>query len=161
LQRGLAWLVQRQHVWRALPAGLAVRHSLAHGTFWWLFISMHTYGGLAAPLAALAVLGLAAFLALYYAAGMRGLCGAGVAPGCVGRYYVCRPVDAGRAGARPVADRLSLGRWRLRPHRRPAGGYAPWLGVYGLGAVAAWLAGLLPRLGCSAAAGSASRCWPC
>ena len=29
------------------------------GTFWWLFISMHTYGGLAAPLAALAVLGLA------------------------------------------------------------------------------------------------------
>ena len=28
------------------------------GTFWWLFISMHTYGGLAAPLAAAAVLGL-------------------------------------------------------------------------------------------------------
>ena len=37
------------------------------GTFWWLFISMHTYGGLAAPLAALAVLGLAAFLGSYYA----------------------------------------------------------------------------------------------
>ena len=37
------------------------------GTFWWLFISMHTYGGLAAPLAALAVLALAAALALYYA----------------------------------------------------------------------------------------------
>lgn len=36
-------------------------------TFWWLFISMHTYGGLAAPLAALAVLALAAFLASYYA----------------------------------------------------------------------------------------------
>jgi len=38
------------------------------GTFWWLFISMHTYGGLAAPLAVLAVLGLAAFLGSYYAA---------------------------------------------------------------------------------------------
>ena len=38
------------------------------GTFWWLFIAMHTYGGLAAPLAALAVLALAAALALYYAA---------------------------------------------------------------------------------------------
>ena len=37
------------------------------GTFWWLYISMHTYGGLAAPLATLAVLLLAAFLALYYA----------------------------------------------------------------------------------------------
>ncbi|MBC7601939.1 MAG: apolipoprotein N-acyltransferase [Ramlibacter sp.] len=35
------------------------------GTWWWLFISMHTYGGLAAPLAAMAVLGLAAFLASY------------------------------------------------------------------------------------------------
>ncbi|WP_425489665.1 apolipoprotein N-acyltransferase [Diaphorobacter ruginosibacter] len=37
------------------------------GTFWWLFISMHTYGGLAAPLAVAAVLGLAAFLGAYYA----------------------------------------------------------------------------------------------
>ena len=38
------------------------------GTWWWLFISIHTYGGLAAPLAVLAVVGLAGFLALYYAA---------------------------------------------------------------------------------------------
>jgi len=37
------------------------------GTFWWLFISMHTYGGLAAPLSALAIVLLAAFLGLYYA----------------------------------------------------------------------------------------------
>ncbi|HEX5286014.1 MAG TPA: apolipoprotein N-acyltransferase, partial [Polaromonas sp.] len=38
------------------------------GTFWWLFISMHEYGGLAAPLTVLAIVLLAAFLALYYAA---------------------------------------------------------------------------------------------
>ena len=37
-------------------------------TWWWLFISLHTYGGLAAPLAVLAIVGLAASLALYYAA---------------------------------------------------------------------------------------------
>lgn len=37
-------------------------------TFWWLFISMHTYGGLAAPVTVIAIVGLAAFLALYYAA---------------------------------------------------------------------------------------------
>ena len=37
-------------------------------TWWWLFISLHTYGGLAAPLAVIAIGGLAAFLALYYAA---------------------------------------------------------------------------------------------
>ena len=36
-------------------------------TFWWMFISMHVYGGLAAPLAVLAVVLLAAFLGLYYA----------------------------------------------------------------------------------------------
>lgn len=38
------------------------------GTVWWLFISMHIYGGLAAPLAVLAIVALCGFLALYYAA---------------------------------------------------------------------------------------------
>ena len=38
------------------------------GTFWWLYVAMHTYGGLAAILAGLAVFGLAGMLALYYAA---------------------------------------------------------------------------------------------
>ncbi len=37
------------------------------GTFWWLFVAMHTYGGLAAWLTVVAVLGLATLLALYYA----------------------------------------------------------------------------------------------
>ena len=41
--------------------------SMLASTFWWLFISMHVYGGLAAPLAALAVLALAGALGLYYA----------------------------------------------------------------------------------------------
>jgi apolipoprotein N-acyltransferase len=42
--------------------------SMLCATFWWLFISMHAYGGLAAPFTVLAIVGLAAFLALYYAA---------------------------------------------------------------------------------------------
>ena len=37
------------------------------GTFWWLFISLHTYGGMNPLLAAIAVVLLAAALALYYA----------------------------------------------------------------------------------------------
>jgi apolipoprotein N-acyltransferase len=37
------------------------------GSVWWLYTSMHTFGGLAAPLAVLAVLALCGFLALYYA----------------------------------------------------------------------------------------------
>jgi len=36
-------------------------------TYWWLFISLHVYGGLAAPLAVSAIVLLAAFLGLYYA----------------------------------------------------------------------------------------------
>jgi len=37
------------------------------GTFWWLYISMHIYGGLPEALAGLAVFALAAALGLYYA----------------------------------------------------------------------------------------------
>ena len=37
------------------------------GSFWWLYVSMHDVGGMPAPLAALAVLALAAALGLYYA----------------------------------------------------------------------------------------------
>ena len=37
------------------------------GSIWWLFISMHLYGGLPAPLAGLAVGLMAAGLALFYA----------------------------------------------------------------------------------------------
>ena len=36
-------------------------------TFWWLYISLHVYGGLAALLTVLAIVLLAAFLGLYYA----------------------------------------------------------------------------------------------
>ena len=38
------------------------------GTFWWLYISMHTYGGLNAVLTVLSIAALAGLLALYYAA---------------------------------------------------------------------------------------------
>ena len=72
---GLAWLVRPGTAPRrgAALAWLFATAWLA-GTFWWLFISMHTYGGLAAPLAVAAVLGLAAFLAGYYALGLGLFC---------------------------------------------------------------------------------------
>ena len=111
-------------------------------TFWWLFISMHTYGGLAAPLAALAVLALAAALALYYAfAG--------------GLWW-------GWRHARVLVQALAFAAlWTLAELARGvlftgfpwgAGGYAhvdtlaalaPWVGVYGMGALAAAAAVLL------------------
>ena len=65
----LAWQLdlaktKRQGAW----VGWLFATSMQVATWWWLFISLHTYGGLAAPLAVIAIVGLAAFLALYYAA---------------------------------------------------------------------------------------------
>ncbi|MEO7392786.1 MAG: apolipoprotein N-acyltransferase [Ramlibacter sp.] len=65
----LAWLTQEASSWRrAGLLGWAFATAWLTGTFWWLYISIHVYGGMAAPMAAFAVVGLAAFLASYYAA---------------------------------------------------------------------------------------------
>ena len=65
----LAWQLdqaetKRQGAW----VGWLFATVMQVATWWWLFISLHTYGGLAAPLSVIAIVGLAAFLALYYAA---------------------------------------------------------------------------------------------
>jgi apolipoprotein N-acyltransferase len=64
----LAWLAQRAGGWkRAFALGWTFATAWLAGTFWWLFISMHVYGGLPSPLAVVAVFALAGSLALYYA----------------------------------------------------------------------------------------------
>ena len=65
----LVWQLQacrsvRQGAW----LGWLFATAMQCATWWWLFISLHTYGGLAAPLTVVAIVGLAGFLALYYAA---------------------------------------------------------------------------------------------
>lgn len=142
----LAWQLERTSRWRqaALLAWLFALGWLA-GTFWWLYISMHTYGGLPAPLAALAVLGLAAALAGFY--------------GVAGALYVrLAPVHrGGRAllfGALWMLAELARGRWFTGFGWGGGGyahvdgllaGYAPWVGVYGITAIAAWLAMTVPQ----------------
>ena len=136
--------------WRrgALSAGLFATAWLC-GTFWWLFISMHTYGGLAAPLAAWRCSALAAALALYYA--LACALYVALAPEHRGgaRAALRRALDPGRTAAQQPVHRLSLGRRRLCARRRAAGGYAPWLGVYGIGAMAALIAALVAQPRCS------------
>jgi len=109
------------------------------GTFWWLFISMHTYGGLAAPLAAIAVLALAAALALYYA----------LAAAVHAKFA---PAGALLFAALWTLAELVRGSWftgfpwgagGYAHVEGPLAGYAPWLGVYGLGAAAAAIAACL------------------
>ena len=129
---------------RATPARAALL-GWAYGTgwlvagVWWLYISMHDYGGLPAPLAAAAVLLLAATLSLYaaaaaaaYARWRRG--GASdvllwavlwlLAEWCRGVLFTGFPW-------------LALGYSQLDG---PLATLTPWLGVYGMGAVAAALA---------------------
>ena len=84
---------------------------LAAGT-WWLFISMHRYGGLPAPLAVAAVAALSAALSLYLA----------LAAGLYARWRRGRAFDAGLFADMPwstaaVADltlnRIRVLRWRV------------------------------------------------
>jgi apolipoprotein N-acyltransferase len=137
----LAFVLQRTPGWKqAALAGWIFATAWLAATFWWLFISMHVYGGLPAPLAALAVLGLAAFLASYYAAA------------CAGFAWLGRGGEWSRAA-------LFAALWLLAELARVtlftgfpwgAGGYAhvdgplaclaSRIGVHGIGLVAALLA---------------------
>jgi apolipoprotein N-acyltransferase len=144
---GLVALLQRAAGWRrAALLGWVFATAWLTATFWWLFISMHTYGGLAAPLAALAVLLLAGFLALYY--GLAAGLWAGAAGG--------RPWREGALfallwmGAELLRNTLFTGfPWGAAGYAHvdgPLAPLAPWIGVYGIGAVAAWLAWLATLL---------------
>ena len=142
----LAMLLRPAMPWRRAAAlGGVFATAWLTGTFWWLFISMHTYGGLAAPLAVAAVLGLAAFLASYYAL-------------VLGLFCALAPTH--RAGAAMVFGamwlwaELARGIW-WTGFPWGAGGYAHvqgplaalarYVGVYGIGFVAAVLAMLLAQ----------------
>ena len=126
-------------------AGLFATAWLA-GSFWWLYVSMHEVGGLPSVLAALAVLALASALALYYAAAISA-----VWVSLSHRFWQHRPGLASVlfAALWTLAE-LMRGQW-LTGFPWGAGGYAhvdgfvlsvwaPWVGVYGIGAIAAWLA---------------------
>jgi len=128
--QGAGWRRAGLHGWLFSTAWLT-------GSFWWLFISMHTYGGLPAPLAAIAVLALAAALGLYYAVAAA--------------WFVVRGPQGRVTGALVFAALWTLaelvrGSW-FTGFPWGAGGYAhvegplaalaPWVGVYGIGAAAA------------------------
>jgi len=143
----LAGLLQREAGrWRAAALGWLFATAWLAGTFWWMFISMHVYGGLAAPLAAIAVLLLAAGLGLYYALA------AGLFAGAArGRPWRDGALFAGLwLGAELLRGTLFTGLpWGAAGYAHvdgPLAPLAPWVGVYGMSAVAAWLAYLLSLL---------------
>ena len=126
----------------ALYAWLFAAGWLASG-FWWITISLHRYGGLPLGLSWLAVLLLGAALALYYALAI---------------YVFAR----WRSGVAWRDALLFAALWTLAELARatiftgfpwiaqgyahvegPMAAYAPWIGVYGIGALAAWLSASL------------------
>ncbi len=129
---------------------------LAAGT-WWLFVSLHRYGGLPAWMAVLAVALLAAALSMYLAAAMAGF--ARWRSGRVGRDALMFAAlwllaELARAVIFTGFPWVASGYAQLDA---PLSALAPWVGVYGIGFVAAALSaavGLAARAGQRALAGA-------
>ena len=139
----LAWLLQRERPRRAFFVGWLFATTWLTATWWWLFISMHVYGGLPAALTVIAVVGLAAFLSLYYAA-------------AAGLLALCRERWSAVAFAAlwTLAELLRVtvftgfpwGEGGYAHLAGPLAGYAPWIGVHGMTFVAALVSGALAGL---------------
>ena len=113
------------------------------GTFWWLYISMHFFGGLPAPLAVLAVIALAAALSLYYA--LAGALMAWLAPsGAVARAALFAAAwllaEIARVQVFTGFPWGEGGYAHIDGWARPLAG---WVGVHGLTLAAAFAAALL------------------
>ena len=115
------------------------------GSFGWLFVSMHTYGGLAAPLAALAVLVLAAALALYTAAAMWVFWAlAQKLPGLAAIFFAALWMLAELARGLLLTG-FGWGAVGYAQVDGPLAVTLPWLGAYGTGALAAGCAVVLAQ----------------
>jgi apolipoprotein N-acyltransferase len=149
----LAWCVYGATPRRAALLGWAFGTAWLGAATWWLFISMHRYGGLPAPLAVAAVALLSAALSLYLGAAMA----------WVAHRRSSRPLaDASRFAAGWLAAELARGviftgfPWAASGYTQvdgPLAVLAPWLGVYGIGALLAWAAALLALAGRAAVGG--------
>ena len=173
---------QEVHAWRqgALLSALFASSAMV-ATWGWLYVSMHRYGGLPSWLSALAVLLLAAALSLYFAAA------GAVWVALFRRWILSAHLNEGRLNDRrsamPEFKRALAGLllfaalWTLAELCRgqlftgfPWGaggyahlesslaGYAPWIGVYGIGFLAACLAMGVPLLVSGLMAGR-TRAW--
>jgi apolipoprotein N-acyltransferase len=140
---GLAFRVSRASVGRSALLGFAFGTAWLCAGTWWLYVSMHRYGGLSAPLSALAVFALSAFLSLYLAAAM----------GLFAKFrrhalWLDVPMFAGCWLLAELARGFILTGfpWAASGYAHvdsPLAALAPVIGVYGIGAVAAGLSALL------------------
>jgi apolipoprotein N-acyltransferase len=170
---------QGQSAWRqgAFISAMFATSAMA-ATWGWLYVSMHKYGGLPSWLAALAVLLLAAGLSLYFAAAggvwvalfRRTILSARLTEGRYATQTDGMTLAEFKHGLLGILLFVAL--WTMAELCRgqlltgfPWGasgyahlqstlaGYAPWLGVYGMGAIAAWVAMGVPVVVSSLMAG--------
>ncbi|MDP3651832.1 MAG: apolipoprotein N-acyltransferase [Rhodoferax sp.] len=143
-----AWTLQRSTCRRQAAAlGWWFATVWLSATFWWLYVAMHTYAGLHGLLAAVAVVALAGALSVYYA----------VVCGLYWRLSRTAPLVSSLAfAALWTLAEMARGIW-LTGFGWGAIGYAhidgplawyiPWVGAYGVAALAAWSAMSLALLG--------------
>ena len=139
----LAWRSAAVSPRRAALLGLVFGTAWQAAGTWWLFISMHRYGGLPAWMAVAAVLALSAFLASYVAAAL-----AAFARWRSGQALADALLWAALWLLAELARALLFTGfpWVASGHAHvdgPLAALAPWLGVYGIGAVAAFLSAWL------------------
>ena len=139
----LAWLLAGATPGRAGWLAWAFACAWYCAATWWLFISLHRYGGLPAPLAVAAIGLLSAALAIYLALAMA----------WVARRHGGAPLrDASRFAAAWLLAELARGvlftgfPWAASGYTQvdsPLALLAPWLGVYAMGALLAWIGAAL------------------
>lgn len=140
-------LNRRRRLGQGLLLGWVFATAWLCGIFWWLYISMHVYGGLAAPLAVVAVVGLAMLLAIYYAVA----CAAFVALAPVGPTRRAIVFAALWLLAELARVEFFTGfPWGEAGYAHLSGwldDYARWIGVHGITFLAAFLAAGFAGLG--------------
>ncbi|HEY2020740.1 apolipoprotein N-acyltransferase [Paraburkholderia sp.] len=151
-----AWLT-RSSGWKsaALTGGAFGFGNFVTGV-WWLYVSMHFFGGMPAPLAGAALLLFSLYLAIYpaLAAGVWSLCAGHARNGAADNR---QPFSPSWHGALAFASAWAIGEW-LRGTvftgfpwlaagyaqvDGPFAGYAPVVGVYGVGWMVALAAALI------------------
>ena len=142
---------------RAFALGLVFATAWLGTTFWWLYISMHTYGGLPAVMAVAAVLLLAAALGLFYALALALWWKVARSKPTRSTPALSTPAQSAAAFAALWAmAEMARGTW-LTGFGWGGMGYAhvvgplqiwiPLLGAYAVAALAAWCAATLALIG--------------
>jgi apolipoprotein N-acyltransferase len=112
-------------------------------TFWWLYVAMHRYAGLPGTTAAAAVIGLAAVLALYYVIAILIFWKWRRALGMFGPIVFSALWTAAEMARGTWFSGFGWGAIGYSQVDGPLAYYAPLVGVYGVGALALLLAGIM------------------